>query len=655
MNIILKEMTLTNFKGIRSKTFTFNESINVIRGKNATGKTTILDAFLWCLFGKDSQDRKDFEIKTYDKDNIVIPQLDHEVEIVLFTDRDVRLKRCFKEIWTQKRGSQDIEFTGHETIYFWNDVPLKMSDYNTKISELVNEGIFKSLTNTAYFHSLHWEKRREIIFSLAGKIEDKELLSDNLKGVAAIINEGKTISEAKAEIGAKRKKIKNELNDIPSRIDEAERSKSDPVDTASIESLISAKTKELSKLEQDESDVKHQLEITNKAYNDKVNELYSLKRDYDTAKSELTSLVRSSTSVFISDIEKLKKDIELNKSKAASLNTRIEAGEVKITSYAKQIEDTRAKWHEVNAGKLEFAEDKFACPTCLRSYDKEVLEAKKSEMVSNFNKNKAEQLNEIKEKGIELKQKLDDCNSLKSDLQGEVDQLSAEYVELSDKIKELERKSDKLDFETELKYAIHNDERLKELSIKIDAMTLEVESMSKSDAVTTDSGIADLRKEIQDLQVKKASQADNQRIDQRIQELKNSETTLSVELGKLDGIDNEILQFEKDKTSFIESKINGMFGYVKFKMFETQINGGEIPCCKTIINGVPYEAANHAAKINSGLDIINTLSAYYNINCPIFVDNVEAVNDLLPTKSQLIALEVIPNEDQWATATIQTI
>ena len=232
--MILKEMTLINFKGIRAKTFKFTDGINVIRGKNATGKTTILDAFLWCLFGKDSQDRKDFEIKTYDKDNIVIPQLDHEVEIVLFTDRDVRLKRCFKEIWTQKRGSQDIEFTGHETVYFWNDVPLKMSDYNTKISELVNEWIFKSLTNTAYFHSLHWEKRREIIFSLAGKIEDKELLNDNLKGVDAILNEGKTLAEAKAEIGAKRKKIKNELNDIPSRIDEAERSKSDPVDTAAI-------------------------------------------------------------------------------------------------------------------------------------------------------------------------------------------------------------------------------------------------------------------------------------------------------------------------------------------------------------------------------------------------------------------------------------
>ena len=368
--MILKEMTLINFKGIRAKTFKFTDGINVIRGKNATGKTTILDAFLWCLFGKDSQDRKDFEIKTYDKDNIVIPQLDHEGEIVLFTDRDVRLKRCFKEIWTQKRGSQDIEFTGHETVYFWNDVPLKMSDYNTKISELVNEWIFKSLTNTAYFHSLHWEKRREIIFSLAGKIEDKELLNDNLKGVDAILNEGKTLAEAKAEIGAKRKKIKNELNDIPSRIDEAERSKSDPVDTAAIESLIAAKTKELSKLEQDEIDVKHQLEAKNKAYNDKVNELYSLKRDYDTAKSELTSLVRASTGVFVADIEKLKKDIELNKSKAAALNTRIEAGEVKILSYIKQVEDTRAKWHEVNGGKIEFAEDKFACPTCLRSYDR---------------------------------------------------------------------------------------------------------------------------------------------------------------------------------------------------------------------------------------------------------------------------------------------
>jgi hypothetical protein len=52
-------------------------------------------------------------------------------------------------------------------------------DYQSKIKDLIDEGLFKLLTNVNYFHSLHWEKRREIIFSLAGEITDSEILSES--------------------------------------------------------------------------------------------------------------------------------------------------------------------------------------------------------------------------------------------------------------------------------------------------------------------------------------------------------------------------------------------------------------------------------------------------------------------------------------------
>ena len=75
-------------------------------------------------------------------------------------------------------------------------------------------------------------------------------------------------------------------------------------------------------------------------------------------------------------------------------------------------------------------------------------------------------------------------------------------------------------------------------------------------------------------------------------------------------------------------------------MFETQINGQEVPCCKTLINGIPYESANTASKINAGLAIINTLSFFNKINAPIFIDNAESTNNFLETKSQIIKLNV---------------
>jgi peptidoglycan hydrolase CwlO-like protein len=68
-----------------------------------------------------------------------------------------------------------------------------------------------------------------------------------------------------------------------------------------------------------------------------------------------------------------------------------------------------------------------------------------------------------------------------------------------------------------------------------------------------------------------------------------------------------IERFNKLKIDTLESKINEKFKFVKFRMFETQINGGEAECCEALINGVPFSDANTASKINAGLDIINTL------------------------------------------------
>jgi hypothetical protein len=64
-------MVLTNFKGLRNqeviliKIRTFTETWN--------GKTTLFDAFTWMLLARIPQ-RKDFEIKTLDQYNVVIPK-----------------------------------------------------------------------------------------------------------------------------------------------------------------------------------------------------------------------------------------------------------------------------------------------------------------------------------------------------------------------------------------------------------------------------------------------------------------------------------------------------------------------------------------------------------------------------------------------------
>jgi hypothetical protein len=100
-------------------------------------------------------------------------------------------------------------------------------------------------------------------------------------------------------------------------------------------------------------------------------------------------------------------------------------------------------------------------------------------------------------------------------------------------------------------------------------------------------------------------------------------------------------EFTRTKVSALESKINNKFKYARFRLFEEQLNGGLNDVCTTLFDGVPYDGGlNNAARINVGLDIINTLSEHYGFSAPIFIDNAESVTQLIDTDAQIIRLVV---------------
>jgi exonuclease SbcC len=127
---------------------------------------------------------------------------------------------------------------------------------------------------------------------------------------------------------------------------------------------------------------------------------------------------------------------------------------------------------------------------------------------------------------------------------------------------------------------------------------------------------------------------------ERIKELEAEERKLAQQISEFEGHKFLIEKFVKTKVSMLEESINSKFQAVTFKLFDVQINGGVNECCEAMINGVPYADANRAAQINAGIDIINTITRHYGITAPVFVDNAEAVNELIPCDSQVIRLLV---------------
>ncbi|MFH1743771.1 MAG: ATP-binding protein, partial [bacterium] len=152
---------IQNFKGIKGFMFEPNGKNANLYGDNATGKTTIADAFSWLLFGKDSAGQAVFAIKPLDADNNEIHNLETSVEGKFeIQGKTVALRKVFKEKWTKPRGKAKAEFSGHTTDHYVDGVPVTAGEYKQRVGEIGDEELFKILTDPSYFNEgLHWEKR----------------------------------------------------------------------------------------------------------------------------------------------------------------------------------------------------------------------------------------------------------------------------------------------------------------------------------------------------------------------------------------------------------------------------------------------------------------------------------------------------------------
>ena len=128
-------------------------------------------------------------------------------------------------------------------------------------------------------------------------------------------------------------------------------------------------------------------------------------------------------------------------------------------------------------------------------------------------------------------------------------------------------------------------------------------------------------------------------------EIAAREKELAQQLADLEKEEFTAEELNKAQIDEVEKRVNGLFRTVHFRMFETQLNGGEVPTCVAMVNGVKYSDLNTAGKINAGLDIINTLCLYHDISAPVFIDNAESINQLFPITSQLIKLKVSTDKE----------
>jgi DNA repair exonuclease SbcCD ATPase subunit len=634
----LLSLTLTNFKGVRNFTLDCLGQNVSIYGNNAVGKTTIFDAFSWLLFDKDSQNKKDFEIKTLDENNQAIPGLNHEVEGVLELDgRRLTLKKVFTEKWTKRRGSAKPEFTGHTTDYYIDGVPKPKKEYDSYIAGIADEGIFKLLTSPTYFNDqLHWTERRRILLETCGDLTDEEVIASD-KSLAKLpgILQGRKLEDHRKVIAARRSEINKELERIPVRIDEATRALPDltgiqadkiPLEIAGLKQRKQQKEQERVRIESggEVADRKRQLAEVEV-------DLLRLQSEHRAGQDSVVAEKRRMLNGINSKIDTLKRNISWNKRTADEYRAEIKTLEARI-------ESLRNDWYSTNNQQFEYSQD-TACPSCGQRLPEEQLTIAREKALASFNTAKAKQLEQVNEQGKNIKAKLE---ATKQDLaildkeiperEQELTQAELEAVNIATKIKSLQDQSIPITDNPTYQQKLQSKANIENIIASLQKGTQEAIEKVNHEIVDLSIAIASMENDAAKAQRSK----DGQR---RIEELKEQERTLAAEFEKLEGEIYLTEQFIRAKVALLEQKINSRFRHARFKLFAQQVNGGLSEVCETLYRGVPYGSGLNAGhRIIVGMDIIRTLSEHYGFTAPIFVDNAESVTDLPEMKAQVIRL-----------------
>lgn len=616
MKLKLKTLSMQNFKGIENLTIDFKDDLTVIAGRNGSGKTTVFDAFSYLLFDKDSSGSAQFQIKPLSKTGDTDRNLVTTVSATLLVDdKELKLKKEYQEKWIKKRDALEESFVGNTTNYFVFDLPVKKVEYQNEINKIIDDKMFKLLSDIHYFATMDKKAKREQILNLAPMEES------DLKTLQAEYN---TLDFEHYTIDQMQKLYEKNISDAKKEID-------------TLNIRIDEQRKNIKHLDFDNILIEHQ-EIE--------------KKIKEIEKEKQTAILTQASNTLIKEIETLndtyaKKLIVLSNKKdnlIAQYKTKIEHASVEetalkteVTNLENSLNDLSTKLRFKNADIIELRDQyrlvknqeikcDTICPVCKQEFPKE----KKKEIIKQAIEHKEKELQKITTDGQKLSQEI-------KTLTEEQEQTQAKLQEVKTKLESLPKLLTMNEVMEKVKEENKPyEDELTALKTQIDEKQELLKNTTNTDAVNTlAKKEEEYRKALQEKETLLAGLQQNTQIGEQIQKYEIAiedkkhnflSAAKSLELVK---------QYRQKYMQLGEQKINDLFKTIQIKLFETQVNGEIAEICEITKNGVPYADLNTASKINAGIELINVISNKLNVYTPLFVDNAESVQAITSSFQQI--------------------
>ena len=636
MKIKLIELEIKDFSKLENKVFKMQGNNVKIYGDNGTGKTTVANSFSWLLFGKNIEGKlmKNIIPKNNNGDELLDKTPAVKATLKL-DDETLTLERRSEPVKKKNEYGVDEYSASRKTGYYVNDVPYAAKDFNAYIEQIVNEEVFKLVTNVNEFARMNWKDKRELLFNISGDVDKKEIIEHDDE--LAFLNEfenDKEIENEKKRLTNLLKESKNELNNIPAKIsllhNQIADFKNDDV------------TDDIATLEKELEELKlKRLQLEN------GNGALEIKNEIAAKKQELERFKLWHEENEKNKINTLKSKIKMFDSDILNLENNLDYADKQRLTIEKNMKDKREQWLAIKEKSTALLTKEYKvettdiCSCCGQTLPPDKIKEHNATQKENFNADKSKLLEEFEKEMNEIaiagKAEADNLAKVNKDidnLANRITDVSKEKELCEGTIKRLENATQAAEETNEYKRLAADLETL-ESTLKGDTgdNTEELKAMTEE--------IDDKTEKLKGLMTMQANKEMVNGIKEDIEKLKAEEAATRESIEKNSYLIYLIDKYTTLKVKAITEKVNAMFNKVEFKMFEEQVNGEIKETCEITVAGVSYEnGLNNAMRINAGLEIIDVISKYYDFYAPIFIDNSESVTDMYDTEAQQVKLLV---------------
>lgn len=662
--ILIDKICLRYFKGVENKEIVLGDNINVVKGRNGIGKSTIADAISWVLFGTNQSGATKFGIKTKDKDGREIEDVAHSVEISLSVLDEQEGMMCYVLTRTLTETRKDDGSVTNNYTYKVDGEVETAGDFKKVVDAICPEEVFRLCSSPYSFTQMDWSEQRKRLNEMFGvpSVEDVTGGDKKYDAIKELL-EKDDVDKILKHLNYKRKEVQKNLDEVPVRLEALKNVLPKAEDWAAVEKLILEKRKEI-------TETRKNLNTIDNGGADfirKYQNISTLNLDHkrkrimeESAQRRLGEIIKANAEAKTAckkAVAEAEQNIEDLKQKLKSFDVALVKCDARMNELDAEKADGKEKWKLIKARKWEWNEDDAFCPTCKQALPEDQVQKIMEESKKAFLNNQASDLKKLGDDAARIKEEVKKCEEnteyFKTQQKATQTQLGEAETALEEARKAQEEQAKKEEEKVSVETLLAEKPEYKQVCDRIKKIEAEQEKPADEGMSEEDKKLkADVEKKLKDLESERevlasrlAVKAQWEKVNAQIVGLQEERTQWKEQIDSLDEKIKAASDFQKRSCEVLEENVNRRFKLVKWKMFRRQLDGTDKPWCECSVDGVPYSDLNTAAKINAGLDITNTLKQYYGVDVPCVIDNAETVQEPLYEGGQQIRLTVTDDED----------